>query len=112
MVDKDEAPEDASETSDSVEGSNEVLQPDLEDREASPVHWETDTSAVHLSAEASGSAVVNDLSSLRHEGDNSSSVMDDSSSTCSTDSVPSVVMNGSYRGNSSMNNKTQKSPTR
>ncbi|XP_010326745.1 TNF receptor-associated factor homolog 1b-like isoform X3 [Solanum lycopersicum] len=38
-------------------------------------------------------------------------VIDDSSSTCSTDSVPSVAMNAPYRG-TSLNHKNQKSPSR
>ncbi|KAA8548767.1 hypothetical protein F0562_000451 [Nyssa sinensis] len=38
--------------------------------------------------------------------------MDDSSSTCSTDSVPSVVMNVPYKGNSIPKQKSQKSPNK
>ncbi|MED6139158.1 hypothetical protein PIB30_081277 [Stylosanthes scabra] len=99
-----------SDVSDSVDGVGEVLQLDLEDRDASPVNWDTDASEVHPTAEASSngigslSYVQNGMAEKR-----SSSVMDDSSSTCSTDSLPSVVMNDR---NSFSNYKAQKSPSR
>ncbi|XP_043713290.1 TNF receptor-associated factor homolog 1b-like [Telopea speciosissima] len=85
---------------------------DLEDRDANPVNWDTDASEIHAVTEASSSG----MSSLPvHNGrveKKSPSVMDDSSSTCSTDSIPSVVMNGPCRGNSSPNFKSQTSPGR
>ncbi|KAE8708779.1 cellulose synthase-like protein G2-like [Hibiscus syriacus] len=98
--------------SDSVDAATEVLQPDSEDRDASPVNWDTDTSEIHPPAEActrriSGqSCVQNGVADRR-----SPSLMDDSSSTCSTDSVPSVVMNGPYKGNS-FSNHNKKSLSR
>ncbi|XP_015887974.3 TNF receptor-associated factor homolog 1a [Ziziphus jujuba] len=104
--------EDVSDVSDSVDGVAEVLQPDSEDRDASPINWDTDTSEVHPPTEASSgisgpSSVLNGVSDKK-----STSVMDDSSSTCSTDSVPSVVMNGPYKGNSLPNFKNQKPASR
>ncbi|KAF5958900.1 hypothetical protein HYC85_006125 [Camellia sinensis] len=80
-----------SDVSDSVDCLPE-MQSDSEDRD-------TDTSEVHPPTEAS-SSVVSGLSTGQNgiRQTNSSSVVDDSSSTCSTDSVPSVVMNGSYKG--------------
>ncbi|KAL7220263.1 hypothetical protein ACSBR2_013181 [Camellia fascicularis] len=94
-----------SDVSDSVDCLPE-MQPDSEDRD-------TDTSEVHPPTEAS-SSVVSGLSAGQNgiRQTNSSSVVDDSSSTCSTDSVPSVVMNGSYKGYSLPNHKKQKSPSR
>ncbi|THG17892.1 hypothetical protein TEA_019490 [Camellia sinensis var. sinensis] len=82
------------------------MQPDSEDRD-------TDTSEVHPPTEAS-SSVVSGLSAGQNgiRQTNSLSIVDDSSSTCSTDSVPSVVMNGSYKGYSLPNHKKQKSPSR
>ncbi|GMP77364.1 hypothetical protein CsSME_00033661 [Camellia sinensis var. sinensis] len=94
-----------SDVSDSVDCLPE-MQPDSEDRD-------TDTSEVHPPTEA-GSSVVSGLSAGQNgiRERNSSSVVDDSSSTCSTDSVPSLVMNGSYKGYSLPNHKKQKSPSR
>ncbi|KAK6929837.1 MATH/TRAF domain, partial [Dillenia turbinata] len=110
---KADALEDVSDVSDAVDCTAEALHPDSEDRDASPVNWDTDASEVHLPTEAS-SGEVSGLSSVQNgKGEKKSpSVLDDSSSTCSTDSVPSVVMNGPYKGNSLPNNKNQKSPSR
>ncbi|KAI7999830.1 hypothetical protein LOK49_LG09G02351 [Camellia lanceoleosa] len=82
------------------------MQPDSEDRD-------TNTSEVHPPTEAN-SSVVSGLSAGQNgiRQRNSLPVVDDSSSTCSTDSVPSVVMNGSYKGYSLPNHKKQKSPSR
>ncbi|XVF66538.1 hypothetical protein PTKIN_Ptkin10aG0044600 [Pterospermum kingtungense] len=104
---------DVSDVSDSVDGAAEVLQPDSEDREASPVNWDTDASEIHLSAEASSSG-ISGLSCVQNgvADKRSLSIMDDSSSTCSTDSIPSMVMNGTYKGNSFLTNQYQKSPSR
>ncbi|CAL5337294.1 unnamed protein product [Camellia sinensis] len=87
-----------SDVSDSVDCLPE-MQPDSEDRD-------TDTSEVHPPTEAS-SSVVSGLSAGQNgiRQTNSLSVMDDSSSTCSTDSVPSVVMNGSYKGGKNQRGK-------
>ncbi|XWS13802.1 hypothetical protein CRYUN_Cryun36dG0069800 [Craigia yunnanensis] len=103
---------DVSDVSDSVDGATEVLQPDSEDRDSSPVNWDTDTSEIHPPTEACRSG-IGGLSCV-HNGvaDRSPSIMDDSSSTCSTDSVPSVVMNGHYKGNSFSNNQNKKSSSR
>ncbi|XP_043811073.1 TNF receptor-associated factor homolog 1b isoform X2 [Manihot esculenta] len=113
VVEKSDILEDVSDVSDSVDGVLEVLQPDSEDRDASPVNWDTDTSEVHLSTEASGSG-VGGLSPMPNGTveKRSTSAMDDSSSTCSTDSVPSVVNNGSYKGSSYSSYQCVKSPSR
>ncbi|XP_038877174.1 TNF receptor-associated factor homolog 1a isoform X2 [Benincasa hispida] len=112
VLEKSDLPEVVSDVSDSVEGASEVLQPDSEDRDASPVNWDTDTSEVHPSMEASSSGIGSLSSAQTPLSDKKSlSVMDDSSSTCSTDSVPSVVMNGPYKENSFHNYKKQKSPS-
>ncbi|TYH55810.1 hypothetical protein ES332_D09G261600v1 [Gossypium tomentosum] len=104
---------DVSDVSDSVDGATEVLQPDSEDRDASPVNWDTDTSEIHPPTEASSSG-INGLSCVRNgvADRRSTFIMDDSSSTCSTDSVRSVVMNGHYKGNSFSNNQNKRSPNR
>lgn len=112
VLEKSDLPEVVSDVSDSVEGVGEVLQPDSEDRDASPINWDTDTSEVHSSMEASSSGISSLSSAQTALSDKKSlSVMDDSSSTCSTDSVPSVVMNGPYKENSFHNYKKQKSPS-
>lgn len=104
--------EDGSDVSDSVDCVPEVNHPDFEDRGASPVNWDTDTSEMHPSTEETSCRGLNGLSAAQNgiSGRNLS-VMDDSSSTCSTDSAPSVAMNAPYRGTSS-NHKNQKSPSR
>ncbi|KAL6194836.1 hypothetical protein ACLB2K_035911 [Fragaria x ananassa] len=113
VVEKADIVEDVSDVSDSADGVAEVPQPDSEDRDASPVNWDTDTSEIHPPTEPSSSG-ISGLSSVQNgvSEKKSPSLMDDSSSTCSTDSVPSVVMNGPYKGNSFSNYKTQKSPSR
>ncbi|RYQ92056.1 hypothetical protein Ahy_B09g098166 isoform A [Arachis hypogaea] len=112
LSEKADAMEDVSDVSDSVDAVVEVLQPDSEDRDASPVNWDTDASEAHPPTEASSngigvSSMQNGLSEKR-----SSSVIDDSSSTCSTDSLPSVVMNDHYKGSPFSNYKAHKSPSR
>ncbi|GAB2266122.1 hypothetical protein Dimus_001145 [Dionaea muscipula] len=110
-LEKDDTLEDASDISDSVDGAADLHQPDSDDRDASPVNWDTDTLEVHPPAEASRNGVGGSLSTAQHGKDKqSSSVMDDSSSTTSTDSAPLVTTNGSFRGNSFVNSKGQKSP--
>ncbi|XP_042408465.1 TNF receptor-associated factor homolog 1b-like [Zingiber officinale] len=99
--------EDASDISDTVDVATEMLQPDLDDQTASPINWDTDTSEIHLTTEASGSDVQNG-----HIDKRSQSIIDDSSSTCSTDSVPSVFITGAYKGTISPINITQSSPNR
>ncbi|KAJ7954758.1 MATH domain-containing protein [Quillaja saponaria] len=113
LVEKLDALEDVSDVSDSVDGVAEVLQADSEDRDASPVNWDTDTSEVHPPTEASSSG-IRGFSSVQNGviDKKTNSVVDDSSSTCSTDSLPSVVSNGPYKGNSSPKYKVKKSPSR
>lgn len=113
VSEKPDALEDVSDVSDSVDGVVEVPHPDSEDRDASPFNWDTDASEVHPPIEASSNS-IGGLSSSQNEmaEKRSSSVMDDSSSTCSTDSLPSVNMNGPFKGNSLQNYKVQKSPSR
>ena len=79
--------EDVLDISDSEECIPEILPPDLEDRDVSPGNWDTDTSEMHPPTEASSSG-ISGLSSVQNgtEG-RSSSAVDDSSSTCSSDSV-------------------------
>ncbi|XP_060188811.1 TNF receptor-associated factor homolog 1a-like isoform X1 [Lycium barbarum] len=99
-----------SDVSDSIDCVPEVINPDSDDRDASPVNWDTDSSEVHPSTETSCSG-LSDLSAVQNglAGRRSPSVMDDSSSTCSTDSIPSVVLNGPWTPS---NHKKQKSPSR
>ncbi|KAH9625489.1 hypothetical protein KSS87_018348 [Heliosperma pusillum] len=110
MTEKDDALEEVSDVS---EGAVNILQPDPEDINVDPISWDVDTSEIHPPAEVSGSEISSVTTAQNGGVDRrSSSVMDDSSSTCSTDSTQSVVMNGSYRSNSFTNHKSQKSPTR
>lgn len=110
VLEKPEPTEDVSDVSDSVDGVPETPLPD-EDRTGSPVNWDTDTSEMHNPVEASGSGVINGLSRLQNgtEGRIPSAV-DDSSSTCSSDSVPSV-RSVPHKGNSPYHHN-QKSPNR
>ncbi|KAK2972967.1 hypothetical protein RJ640_022024 [Escallonia rubra] len=103
--------DDVSDVSDSLDCVHETRQPDSEDRDSSPVNWDTDTSEIHPLTEASSSG-ISGLSAVQNGERKSPSVIDDSSSTCSSDSLPSVVMNGPYKGNSLPNLKSQKSPSR
>ncbi|KAK8467647.1 hypothetical protein PHAVU_007G129700 [Phaseolus vulgaris] len=112
VSEKPDAMEDVSDVSDSVDGVSEMLQPDSEDRDASTVNWDTDASEVNRPSEASNNGIggasttQNGMSEKR-----SCSVIDDSSSTCSTDSLPSVVINDLHKGIST-NYKVQKLPSR
>lgn len=112
LDEKLQALEVVSDVSDSLDGVGEA-QPDSEDRDASPVNWDTDASEAQPPTEASSngiggfSSVQNGMAEKR-----SNSVMDDSSSTCSTDSLPSLVINEPYKGNSLSNYKVQKSPSK
>lgn len=96
------------EISDSLES---VIHLDSEDRSASPVNWYTDTSEVHPSVEAGCSGLIG-LSGLQNgtAGRTSASMMDDSSSTCSTNSIGSVVFG--VHGGFSFTQKKQKLPSR
>ncbi|KAL0310162.1 UNVERIFIED_CONTAM: TNF receptor-associated factor1a [Sesamum calycinum] len=111
VVEKSDPVEDVSDASDSVDCVPETLLPDSEDRDVSPVNWETDTSEVHPPTEASSSE-VSGLSGVVQNGieGRSPSAVDDSSSTCSSDSVPSVI-SVPHKGISRYH-KNQKSPSR
>ncbi|XP_047955496.1 TNF receptor-associated factor homolog 1a-like isoform X1 [Salvia hispanica] len=111
ILEKTEAVEDASDASDSVDGVPEILLPDSDDRDVSPVNWVTDTSEVHPPIEAIGSA-TRGLPAVQNGTDGRAlSAVDDSSSTCSSDSVLSV-RSGPQRGNSCYDKiKNQKSAT-
>lgn len=109
LLKESEIIDDVSDVSDSVDCVNEaLLRPDSDDRDSSPVNWDTDTSEPHPPMEACSSGVI----SAQNGGQKSPSIMDDSSSTCSTDSLPSVVMSGPYRANSHQNQKSRSSPSR
>ncbi|XP_073116049.1 TNF receptor-associated factor homolog 1b isoform X1 [Elaeis guineensis] len=105
LIEKIDTLEDASDVSENGDFVADVLQPDLDDRDNSTVNWDTDTSEIQP-PRGTSSEIQNGQIEKRNP-----SVMDDSSSTCSTDSVPSVVMNGPYRGNTLLN-KSQTSPSR
>ncbi|XP_071734091.1 TNF receptor-associated factor homolog 1a-like isoform X2 [Rutidosis leptorrhynchoides] len=102
LVKESETIEDVSDVSDCV-----TIRPDSDDRDSSPVNWDTDTSEPHPPTEACSSVII-----TQNGRQKSPSIMDDSSSTCSTDSLPSVVISGPYRPNSHQNQKTQSSPSR
>ncbi|XP_038977139.1 TNF receptor-associated factor homolog 1b-like isoform X2 [Phoenix dactylifera] len=106
VIERIDTLEDASDVSDNGDFVADVLQPDLDDRDNSTVNWDTDTSEIQPPRVASSSELQKEQTEKRNP-----SVMDDSSSTCSTDSVPSVVMNGPHRGNA-LPNKSQASPSR
>ncbi|XP_010262249.1 PREDICTED: MATH domain-containing protein At5g43560-like [Nelumbo nucifera] len=112
VLKKQDSLQDVSDVSDTGDDVVETLQPDLEDRDASPANWDTDTSEVHPSTEASSSGMSGLPVQNGHVEKKSPSVIDDSSSTCSTDSVPSVVMNGPYKVNSLPKYRNQISPSR
>lgn len=110
VADKDDIMDYVSDVSESAECAADMLQPDSE---ASPANWDTDTAEIHPTAEANGSE-ISSISTVQNgvTDRRNSSIMDDSSSTCSTDSAPSTVVNGAYRSNSFTNYKNQKSPSR
>ncbi|WOH12749.1 hypothetical protein DCAR_0832257 [Daucus carota subsp. sativus] len=104
--------EDVSDISDSIDCVPELLHPDSEDRDSSAVNWDTDTSEANPPTEASSSRVT-DILAVQNGEKKSSTIMDDSSSTCSTDSLHSVTtVNGKYKVNSFQKQKIQKSPSR
>uniref|UniRef100_A0A0A9DE75 TRAF-like superfamily protein n=1 Tax=Arundo donax TaxID=35708 RepID=A0A0A9DE75_ARUDO len=84
-------PEEVSDISDNRDDNSEALHVDIEDCESSPVNWETDASETRATVPDSGD-VQNEQAGKR------TSFVDDSSSTCSSDSVPSVILNGSHTG--------------
>uniref|UniRef100_A0A0E0JBZ3 MATH domain-containing protein n=1 Tax=Oryza nivara TaxID=4536 RepID=A0A0E0JBZ3_ORYNI len=101
-------PEEVSDISDNRDDSSELLHNDLEDSESSPVNWETDASETQATV-PEGGEMQNEHAGKR------TYFLDDSSSTCSSDSVPSVILNtggawtnvksSSNRGNNRRNNK-------
>lgn len=84
-------PEEVSDISDSRDDNSDALNIDLEDRESSPVNWETDASETQATVPGGGE-MQNDRAGKK------TSFVDDSSSTCSSDSVPSIILNGSHTG--------------
>lgn len=84
-------PEEVSDISDNRDDNSDALHADIEERESSPVNWETDASETQATVPGSGE-VQNGQAGKR------TSFVDDSSSTCSSDSVPSVILNGSSTG--------------
>ncbi|XP_068649662.1 TNF receptor-associated factor homolog 1b-like isoform X2 [Aristolochia californica] len=107
-IEKPDMTEDVSDVSDDGDVT-EVHQQDFEERDIDPSNWDTDTSEILPALEASSSGTGS--LPMQNGGGEKRSVMDDSSSTCSTDSVPSVVMNGPYKGNNSKAN-SKSSPSR
>jgi hypothetical protein len=84
-------PEEVSDISDNRDDNSDALHIDIEDRESSPVNWETDASETQTTVRGSGE-MQND------QAGKMTSFVDDSLSTCSSDSVPSVILNGSNTG--------------
>ena len=74
-------PEEVSDISDNRDDNSDALHVDIEDRESSPINWEIDASETQATVPRSGE-VQNDQAGKRI------SFVDDSSSTCSSDSVP------------------------
>ncbi|XP_073140284.1 TNF receptor-associated factor homolog 1a-like [Henckelia pumila] len=102
-----DAAEDVSDASDSADYVPELLPPDSTDREESSVNWEINISGVHPPSEGSSSE-HSGLSRAQNGIEGSSlSMVDDSSSTCSTESVPCIVTSLPHYGNS-RNNKIHK----
>lgn len=105
IVEKVEITEDASDVSDTGDDAIEI-QHDIEDIDGSPSNCDTDASEVppltEFRSEVQNEPVEKEIPL----------VIDDSSSTCSTDSVPSVGLNGQYKGNVSQGRKCPASPIR
>lgn len=93
-------PEDASDVSYNCDDVAEPLYPDLGDRD-SPRNWDTDESELHPSVEASASEMPNYMPERTNLG------LDDTSSTCSTDSVISI---GTHKANSMIINNIETAP--
>ncbi|CAH8300744.1 unnamed protein product [Eruca vesicaria subsp. sativa] len=112
-VEKADTIEDVSDISDSVDGSADILHPDLEDGDSSSVHWDADALEIHP-PQSEGSTRGSGISISTPNGTaerKNQSTMDDSSSTCSNESIRSGVTNGSYKGNI-LNFQNQKSPNK
>ncbi|KAJ6852317.1 MATH domain-containing protein-like isoform X1 [Iris pallida] len=106
VIGKIDAMENTSDMSDTVDDVAETPHADVEDRGCSPINWDMDTSEIRPAMEAGAIDFLNEQIEKR-----TISILDDSSSTCSTESTPSL-MNGSYKGNSLLNGKGQTSPNR
>ncbi|KAJ4744588.1 TRAF-like superfamily protein [Rhynchospora pubera] len=93
---ENEATSDASEI---IDDASEALQLDADDRDSSPVNWETDTSETRQIGASSSEMVNGDKNGKR------STSIDDSSSTCSTDSAsaPFKVQASPNRGRKQLN---------
>ncbi|KAL8158306.1 TNF receptor-associated factor homolog 1a-like isoform X2 [Apium graveolens] len=102
--------EDVSDVSDSIDCSLELPQANSEHRESSPVNWDTDTSELNPITVANSSG-ISGISSVQIE-ERKCPVIDDSSSTSSTDLLPSVIANGPSNGSSLVKQKKQKSLSR
>ncbi|GAB2240879.1 hypothetical protein Droror1_Dr00021397 [Drosera rotundifolia] len=112
-LEKGEILEDASDISSSVDDAADLYDADSDDRDGSVVTLDSETSDIHLLVEAGCKDASGSFSTKANGlGKGRTSVMDDSSSTTSTDSVQSVSTNGSPRGKSFRNAKGQNSPIR
>ncbi|VFQ65972.1 unnamed protein product [Cuscuta campestris] len=101
VLEKPDTLEEVSDISDSVDCVPEILNCESGDRDANPVNWDTDTIESHPPVGTSCSSLTGFSSVQNSEaGRRNPSGMDDSSSTCSTDSIPSVV-NAHYGCNAS-----------
>ncbi|KAG6423141.1 hypothetical protein SASPL_113527 [Salvia splendens] len=109
VLEKPDAVEDASDASDSVDGVPEILLPDSDDRDVSPVKSDTNTSEVYPPTGAPGSVIRGLPTEQNGTEGRPLSAVDDSSSNCSSDSVLSV-RSGPQKGNSY--DKNIKSPSR
>ncbi|KAL9274711.1 TNF receptor-associated factor homolog 1b-like protein [Drosera capensis] len=112
-LDKGEILEDASDISSSVDDTADMYDADSDDRDGSFVTLDSETSDIHLLVEAGCKDAAGSFSTKANGlGKGRTSVMGDSSSTTSTDSVHSVPTNGSSWGKSFRNAKGQNSPIR
>ncbi|EPS71888.1 hypothetical protein M569_02868 [Genlisea aurea] len=85
--------EDVSDVSDSADGAPERFHLDSEERDVNPVNWDTDNSEAQLATEASSSGISGITSMPNGTQGKKPLVLDDTSSTSSSDSVPSVILN-------------------
>ncbi|CAF2105242.1 unnamed protein product [Brassica oleracea] len=108
-AEKTDTLEEVSDISDSVDGSADILHPDLEDGDSSSVHWDADALEIHPPPSEGSSISISTPNGIAER--KNPSTMDDSSSTCSNDSIRSGVTNGSYKGNF-LNYQNQKSPNK
>ncbi|KAL9275216.1 TNF receptor-associated factor homolog 1b-like protein [Drosera capensis] len=109
-LEKGEILEDASDISSSVDDAADMYDADSDDRDGTVVTLDSETSDIHLLVEAGCKDAAGSSSTKANElGKGRTSVMDDSSSTTSTDSVHSVSTNGSLLGKSFRSAKGQNS---